>query len=63
MNVKKKDLESILKILPAEKSPTISSLADEDYVAIEVILKSVCGYTVAYNIDKQTLAIKGAHIK
>jgi len=39
MNVKKGDLESILKILPAEKSPTVSSLADSDYVAIEVILE------------------------
>ena len=39
MNIKKDNLESILKILPAEKSPTISSLADENYVAIEVILE------------------------
>jgi len=39
MNVKNKDLDSILKILPAEKSPTISSLADSDYVAIEVIIE------------------------
>jgi len=38
MNIKKDDLESILKILPAEKSPTISSLADSNYVAIEVII-------------------------
>ncbi|MBN2314482.1 MAG: ATP phosphoribosyltransferase, partial [Sedimentisphaerales bacterium] len=38
MNIKKNDLDSILKILPAEKSPTVSSLADEDYVAIEVII-------------------------
>ncbi len=38
MNVKKSDLESILKVLPAEKSPTVSSLADSDYVAIEVIV-------------------------
>ncbi len=38
LNVKKGDLDSILKILPAEKSPTISSLADSDYVAIEVII-------------------------
>ncbi|MHC4395030.1 MAG: ATP phosphoribosyltransferase [Planctomycetota bacterium] len=38
MNINKGDLESILKILPAEKSPTISSLADSDYVAIEVII-------------------------
>jgi len=38
MNIKKDDLERVLKILPAEKSPTISSLADSDYVAIEVII-------------------------
>lgn len=38
LNVKKGDLDSILKILPAEKSPTISSLVDSDYVAIEVII-------------------------
>jgi len=38
MNIKKDDLERVLKILPAEKSPTISSLADSDYVAIEVIV-------------------------
>jgi len=39
MNVKKGDLESILKVLPAEKSPTVSSLADSEYVAIEVIVE------------------------
>jgi len=39
MNIKKDNLESILKILPAEKSPTISSLADDDFVAIEVIIE------------------------
>jgi ATP phosphoribosyltransferase len=39
MNIKRDDLESILKILPAEKSPTISDLADSDYVAIEVIVE------------------------
>ena len=31
-------LETVLKILPAEKSPTISNLAESDYVAIEVII-------------------------
>ena len=39
MNVKKSDLQSILKILPAERSPTISSLADSDYLAVEVIIE------------------------
>ena len=38
MNIKKLDLPSILKVLPAEKSPTVSSLTDPDYVAIEVII-------------------------
>ncbi len=39
MNIRRADLESILKILPAEKSPTISDLVDSDYVAIEVIVE------------------------
>jgi len=39
MNVKKNDLDRILKILPAEKSPTVSSLAQADYVAIEIIVE------------------------
>ncbi len=39
MNIKKDSLEKVLKVLPAEKSPTISSLADSDYVAVEVIVE------------------------
>jgi len=39
MNIKKDALETILQILPAEKSPTVSSLADPDYIAIEVIIE------------------------
>jgi ATP phosphoribosyltransferase len=39
MNVKKDALDSILQILPAEKSPTVSSLADSNYLAIEVIIE------------------------
>jgi len=38
MNIKKDDLDAILKVLPAEKSPTVSSLADPGFVAIEVII-------------------------
>lgn len=38
MNVRKKDLDTILAILPAEKSPTVSKLANSDYVAIEIIV-------------------------
>ncbi len=39
LNVKKDDLDSVLKLLPSEKSPTISSLADSDYIAVEVIIE------------------------
>ena len=38
MNIRKDSLGAILKILPAEKSPTVSALADPDFVAIEVII-------------------------
>jgi len=38
MNVNKDRLGDIIKILPAEKSPTVSSLADSDFVAVEVIV-------------------------
>lgn len=38
MNVNKDDIDKVLKILPAEKSPTISSLADEGFVAVEVVV-------------------------
>ncbi|MGD9110288.1 MAG: ATP phosphoribosyltransferase [Phycisphaerales bacterium] len=39
LNAKKDDLEAVLKLLPSEKSPTISSLAEADYVAVEVIIE------------------------
>ena len=39
MNVPKDKLEAILKVLPAEKSPTINSLADQTWVAVEVIVE------------------------
>lgn len=38
MNVKKGDIDTILKILPAEKSPTISNLVDSEYIAVEIIV-------------------------
>lgn len=39
LNAKKDDLEAVLKLLPSEKSPTISSLAEADYIAVEVIIE------------------------
>ena len=39
MNLPRKNLEAVTRILPAEKSPTVSSLADPDWVALEVIVQ------------------------
>ena len=39
MNVPESRLKEILAFLPAEKSPTVSRLADSDWVAVEVILE------------------------
>jgi len=39
MNVPRAKLEQITRILPAEKSPTVSSLTDPDWVAVEVIVE------------------------
>ena len=39
MNVAKCDLENILKILPSEKSPTVSTLADDKFVAVEIVIE------------------------
>ena len=38
MNVPKNKLAEIIKILPAEKSPTVSQLADSQFVAVEVVV-------------------------
>ena len=39
MNVAKGDLDAVLGILPAEKSPTVSNLVDSEYVAVEIIVE------------------------
>jgi len=39
MNVPENKLDEIVRILPAEKSPTVSRLADPEWVAVEVILE------------------------
>ena len=41
MNVPRSTLDTVLALLPAEKSPTISDLLDKDFVAVEVILTEV----------------------
>src|SRR3954468_19504112 len=38
MNLRKKDLESVLKALPALRNPTVSNLSQPEWVAIETII-------------------------
>ena len=38
LNVEKKNLDNVLSILPALKNPTVSSLANGDWVAVNTIL-------------------------
>lgn len=38
MNVRRDDLQVVMNLLPAEKSPTVSNLADPEWVAVEVVL-------------------------
>lgn len=38
MNVARQNLQAVTALLPAEKSPTVSNLADADWVALEVIV-------------------------
>jgi ATP phosphoribosyltransferase len=39
MNVSRQNLDRVIALLPAEKSPTISTLADDQWVAVEVIVE------------------------
>jgi ATP phosphoribosyltransferase len=38
LNVKKSDLEAVLRVLPALKKPTISHLSDDEWLAVNTIL-------------------------
>ena len=39
MNLEKKNLSKILSLLPSLKSPTIASLSDEGWIAVETIIE------------------------
>jgi len=43
LNVKKENLDKILKLLPALQNPTISSLSDENWVGINTIVEEHTG--------------------
>jgi ATP phosphoribosyltransferase len=46
LNVQKKDLESVLGVLPALKKPTISPLSDGDWLALNTILDEATVRTI-----------------
>lgn len=52
LNAPRESLETILKLLPAERSPTISSLADDNYVAVEVILEATVERRIVPQLQK-----------
>ena len=39
MNVRRKDMESVVKILPALQNPTVSPLLDEEWVALNTVVE------------------------
>ena len=52
VNVPRSHLMRVLKLLPAERSPTISQLADEHFVAVEVILETAVERTIVPLLQK-----------
>jgi ATP phosphoribosyltransferase len=38
LNVRKQDLQAVIAVLPALKTPTISHLSDEEWLAVNTIL-------------------------
>jgi len=52
MNVPRAKLDEVTKLLPAEKSPTVSALADKDWVAIEVIVEEHIERELAPNLKR-----------
>jgi ATP phosphoribosyltransferase len=46
LNVEKKNLHSVLAVLPALKNPTISTLSDEDWLAVNTILDELTVRTI-----------------
>ena len=52
LNVARTNLDKVVAILPAEQSPTISSLADERFVAVEVILEAAVERQIVPRLQK-----------
>jgi len=52
LNAERNNLDKVLNVLPSQLSPTISSLADEHYVAVEVILESIVERQIVPKLQK-----------
>ncbi len=52
MNVPADSIDNIMKLLPAEKSPTVSHLQDEGWVAVEVVLHETDERNLAPKLKK-----------
>jgi ATP phosphoribosyltransferase len=46
LNVHKQDLDRVLGVLPALKKPTISTLSDQDWVAVNTIIEESTAWDV-----------------
>jgi len=46
LNVRKQDLPAVLAVLPALKKPTISTLSDEDWVAVNTVIEESLAWQV-----------------
>lgn len=46
LNVRKRDLAAVLAVLPALKNPTISTLSDEDWVAVNTVIEESSAWQI-----------------
>jgi ATP phosphoribosyltransferase len=46
LNVRKQDLAAVLAVLPALKKPTISTLSDQDWVAVNTVIEEALAWQV-----------------
>jgi ATP phosphoribosyltransferase len=46
LNVRKQDLPNVLAVLPALKRPTISTLSDEEWVAVNTVIEEHTAWDV-----------------
>jgi ATP phosphoribosyltransferase len=46
LNVRKRDLAAVLAVLPALKNPTISTLSDDDWVAVNTVIEESTAWQV-----------------